>query len=82
MTKPLQLQVPRSIHSSPVKAAAAPRAKWPTRRVFTPWIDALTKSRQEGGQPPQPRPKPDLTPQKMSDTYYSAVRIMDFIYDS
>lgn len=47
-------------------------------RVKTPWIDALTKSREEakaGGKSPAEIPKPDLTPKKMSDSYYCAVSI-------
>lgn len=47
-------------------------------RVKTPWIDALTKSREEAGKAGEgaqaaPSVKPDLTPKKMSDSYYSAV---------
>lgn len=50
-------------------------------RVKTPWIDALTKSREEAAQAGKesaqaaPSVKPDLTPKKMSDSYYSAVCI-------
>jgi hypothetical protein len=49
-------------------------------RVKTPWIDALTQSREAAresteGLPPATPVKPDLTPKKMSDTYYSAVCI-------
>lgn len=47
-------------------------------RVKTPWIDALTQSREaEKNDPQQTRQtvKPDLTPKKMSDSYYSAVCI-------
>jgi hypothetical protein len=49
-------------------------------RVKTPWIEALTQSREAareskaGVSPPTPV-KPDLTPKKMSDSYYSAVCI-------
>jgi acyl-coenzyme A thioesterase 9 len=44
-------------------------------RVKTPWIEALTKSRgdAQSGQTPRAQGKPDLTPKKMSDSYYSAV---------
>ena len=48
-------------------------------RVKTAWIDALNESREvakgvkEGVIPPVV--KPDLTPKKMSDSYYSAVCI-------
>lgn len=49
-------------------------------RVKTPWIDALTKSREEAAKAgkeaaPAPSIKPDLTPKKMSDSYYRAVCI-------
>ncbi|KAJ5231599.1 uncharacterized protein N7469_006187 [Penicillium citrinum] len=46
-------------------------------RVKTPWIDALNESREvakgakKGVKPPAV--KPDVTPKKMSDSYYSAV---------
>jgi hypothetical protein len=45
-------------------------------RVKTPWIDALTQDREAQKADPQrsqPNVKPDLTPKKMSDSYYSAV---------
>lgn len=50
-------------------------------RVKTPWIDALTQMRE--AQKPGPHEdesiKRDVTPKKMSDSYYSAVR-MKFLY--
>lgn len=43
-------------------------------RVKTPWIDALTQNREAGAQQTQTASvKPDQTPKKMSDSYYSAV---------
>ncbi|KAL1849058.1 hypothetical protein Plec18167_006836 [Paecilomyces lecythidis] len=46
-------------------------------RVKTPWIDALTKAREDAadskGKAPMEHPKPDLTPRRMSDSYYCAV---------
>jgi acyl-coenzyme A thioesterase 9 len=44
-------------------------------RVKTPWIEALTKSREDAqsSQTPRAQGKPDLTPKKMSDSYYSAI---------
>jgi hypothetical protein len=47
-------------------------------RVKTPWIDALTASREaaktaKDGETAAPSVKPDLTPKKMSDSHYSAV---------
>lgn len=51
-------------------------------RVKTAWIDALNESREvakgakEGVKPPAV--KPDVTPKKMSDSYYSAVCIFNY----
>ncbi|EAW10171.1 putative acyl-CoA thioester hydrolase [Aspergillus clavatus NRRL 1] len=44
-------------------------------RVKTPWIEALQRSREDAqsGQQPRAQGKPDLTPKKMSDSYYSAI---------
>lgn len=45
-------------------------------RVKTPWVEALTKSRENaksGEASSTPLAKPDLTPKKMSDSFYSAV---------
>ena len=65
----------RDFHPSQPHATFRP--SWMPMRVKTPWIDALTRSR-EAAQPgqgaPAPSAKPDLTPKKMSDSYYSAVR--------
>ena len=64
----------RDFHGTPAPAAEF-RPTWMPMRVKTPWIEALTRSReakpQEGA--PTSRAKLDLTPRKMSDTYYSAV---------
>ncbi|KAJ5238519.1 hypothetical protein N7468_003138 [Penicillium chermesinum] len=66
----------RDFHVSPRNAASRPT--WMPMRVKTPWIDALTQSREaarnakEGGPAPKPV-KPELTPKRMSDSYYSAV---------
>lgn len=70
----------RDFNSTPTMAAFRPT--WMPMRVKTPWIDALTQSREaarnatdgtkEG--PATPSAKPDPTPKKMSDSYYSAVR--------
>jgi acyl-coenzyme A thioesterase 9 len=49
---------------------------WMDMRVKTPWIDALAKSKQvDNNKKVADReiPKPDLTPKKMSDSYYTAV---------
>lgn len=52
-------------------------------RVKTPWIDALTQIREAEKAGPQEKAgqsvKPDVSPKKMSDSYYSAVRIF-FLY--
>lgn len=60
-------------YSGPERAVAGPR--FMPMRVKIPWIDALERSRQEAktGQPSAARAKPDLTPKKMSDTYYSEI---------
>jgi acyl-coenzyme A thioesterase 9 len=48
-------------------------------RVKTPWIDALTQSREAEKAGPEEKVgqsvKPDVSPKKMSDSYYSAVRV-------
>ncbi|PLB54424.1 putative acyl-CoA thioester hydrolase [Aspergillus steynii IBT 23096] len=64
----------KDFHSSPAKAAFRPT--WMPMRVKTPWIEALTKSRenaQSGQASSTPLAKPDLTPKKMSDSFYSAI---------
>ncbi|PWY86204.1 Thioesterase/thiol ester dehydrase-isomerase [Aspergillus heteromorphus CBS 117.55] len=64
----------RDFHSS--QSHAAVRPTWMPMRVKTPWVDALTKSRetaQSSQTAPAPSAKPDLTPKKMSDSYYCAV---------
>ncbi|KAL2867904.1 putative acyl-CoA thioester hydrolase [Aspergillus lucknowensis] len=57
------------------RSNAAFRPTWMPMRVKTPWIEALTKSREawQSGQPDTPHPKPDLTPKRMSDSFYSAI---------
>lgn len=49
-------------------------------RVKTPWIDALTQTREAEKAGPQEKAgqkvTPDVSPKKMSDSYYSAVRIL------
>lgn len=66
----------RDFHASPPVTAFRPA--WMPMRVKTPWIDALTQSREqakqgEGKAAAETTPKPDLTPRKMSDSYFSAV---------
>ncbi|KAL4878559.1 HotDog domain-containing protein [Aspergillus karnatakaensis] len=71
---PSQSLIPtRDFQSSPTNAAFRPT--WMPMRVKTPWIDALNKSREKApeGTTEAPRPKPDLTPKRMSDSYYSAI---------
>lgn len=66
----------REFRTTPTNEASRPT--WMPMRVKTPWIEALTQSREaaresrEGVPPPTPV-KPELTPKKMSDSYYSAV---------
>jgi acyl-coenzyme A thioesterase 9 len=49
-------------------------------RVKTPWIEALTQIREAQKAGPQENAgqsvKRDLSPKKMSDSYYSAVRMI------
>jgi acyl-coenzyme A thioesterase 9 len=51
-------------------------------RVKTPWIEALNKSREAGqsGRSEAPRPKPNLTPKRMSDSFYSAVSDLSLVH--
>lgn len=73
-----QLPIPttRAFNSTPRKAAFRPT--WMPMRVKTPWIDALTQSREArheaDSKPASPSVEPDLIPKKMSDSHYSAVR--------
>lgn len=65
----------KDFHASPSQAAFRPT--WMPMRVKTPWVEALTKSRenaQSGQASSTPSAKPDLTPKRMSDSFYSAVR--------
>ncbi|KAB8239827.1 HotDog domain-containing protein [Aspergillus alliaceus] len=64
----------RDFHAS--QPSAAFRPTWMPMRVKTPWIEALTKSREDAKSDKgvsAPVAKPDLTPKKMSDSYYSAI---------
>ncbi|KAH8428755.1 putative acyl-CoA thioester hydrolase [Aspergillus melleus] len=64
----------KDFHSSQSQAAFRPT--WMPMRVKTPWVEALTKSRenaQSGQASSTPLAKPDLTPKKMSDSFYSAI---------
>ncbi|KAE8340303.1 hypothetical protein BDV24DRAFT_134121 [Aspergillus arachidicola] len=64
----------KDFHTSQPNAASRPT--WMPMRVKTPWIEALTKSREDaksGKGASAPVAKPDLTPKKMSDSHYSAI---------
>ncbi|KAF7589141.1 hypothetical protein BBP40_004711 [Aspergillus hancockii] len=64
----------KEFHTSQPNAAFRPT--WMPMRVKTPWIEALSKSREDvkaGKGASAPVAKPDVTPRKMSDTFYSAV---------
>ncbi|KAL4819117.1 HotDog domain-containing protein [Aspergillus spinulosporus] len=63
----------RDFQSTPSQGAFRPT--WMPMRVKTPWIEALNKSREppQPGQEEAPRAKPDLTPKRMTDSYYSAI---------
>lgn len=74
--------VSRDFHSTQLNAAFQPT--WMPMRVKTPWVDALAKQREEarsGQKEGAPSAKPDLTPKKMSDSYYSAVGIQNVCND-
>ncbi|EKV19727.1 Acyl-CoA thioester hydrolase, putative [Penicillium digitatum] len=65
----------RDFHSTPSQAES--RHTWMPMRVKTPWIDALTQSREAEKAGPQVKAgqsvKRDISPKKMSDSYYSAI---------
>ncbi|KXG52532.1 uncharacterized protein PGRI_088160 [Penicillium griseofulvum] len=65
----------QDFHSTPSQAGSRPT--WMPMRVKTPWIDALTQSREAEKAGPEEKAgqsvKPDVSPKKMSDSYYSAI---------
>lgn len=65
----------RHFHKTPANAFY--KALWQSMRVKVPWVDALAQSRQQAGQATvqdgEPV-KPNLTPRRMSDSYFAAVR--------
>lgn len=66
----------RHFHASP--STSFFKAAWIPMRVKVPWVDALAQSQQEqttskGKEDIEETVKPDLTPRKMSDSYFSAV---------
>ncbi|KAJ5811099.1 hypothetical protein N7447_010615 [Penicillium robsamsonii] len=64
----------QDFHSTPSQAGSRPT--WMPMRVKTPWIDALTQSREKAAGPEENAGqsiKPDVSPKKMSDSYYSAI---------
>lgn len=66
----------RYFHATP--SSSLFKAAWKPMRVKTPWVDALAQSQVQAGQSAsnaqEEEPmKPDLTPRKMSDSYFSAV---------
>lgn len=71
----------QDFHSTSSQAVSRPT--WMPMRVKTPWIDALTQTREAETAGPQEKAgqkvTPDVSPKKMSDSYYSAVRIL-FLY--
>ncbi|PLB38935.1 putative acyl-CoA thioester hydrolase [Aspergillus candidus] len=63
----------KTFHSSP---AHAERPTWMPMRVKTPWVEALTKSRDDARAPKKAQPagaRDSLPPKRMSDSYYKAV---------
>jgi acyl-coenzyme A thioesterase 9 len=79
-----QLEKRRCFHATPSRPVF--RAAWlPMRhmRVKTPWVDALAQSREQQANNTganEPPPKPDLTPKRMSDSYFSGVRKKNWIF--
>lgn len=73
VAKPSSRLIAREFHSTQPNAESQPT--WMPMRVKTPWIDALKKQREEAKsqKAPTSTAEPDLTPKKMSDSYYSAV---------
>ncbi|CAG8930908.1 unnamed protein product [Penicillium salamii] len=65
----------QDFHTTPKQAGS--RATWMPMRVKTPWIDALSMRREAEKIDPQTSGqqtiKRDLTPKKMSDSFYSAI---------
>ena len=64
----------RGFRSTPAQAAFRPA--WMPMRVKTPWIEALTRSRDADGTARDggtPRAQPDLKPKRISDSSYTAV---------
>lgn len=89
-TRFVSVPLPRFLHSSaPAFQQDARQNRMPPRRVKTPWIEALTKSREEAraaaeglkssnvaGQTEgaaQKRAEVDPTPKRMADSYHSIV---------
>lgn len=95
-----QSQLQSRFHTSPVHLDASVNTteqppRMPARRVKTPWIEALTKARQEanaageglqraegGGQqqPQAARAKVDLEPKRMGDSFYRVVCLIPSVY--
>ncbi|KAJ5747788.1 uncharacterized protein N7511_009484 [Penicillium nucicola] len=65
----------QEFHSTPAQCESRPT--WMPMRVKTPWIDALTQSREAAKADSKGNAakaiKPDLTPKKMCDSAYTAV---------
>jgi hypothetical protein len=64
----------RSFQSSTINASY--HSTWLPLRVKMPWVDALNQSRagaSSGAKGSSSPPKPDLTPRRMSDSYYAGV---------
>ncbi|KAJ5542163.1 hypothetical protein N7461_008166 [Penicillium sp. DV-2018c] len=65
----------QDFHSTPTQADSRPT--WMPMRVKTPWVDALTQARESQDSGAQKSAEKtverDLSPKKMSDSYYSAI---------
>lgn len=73
----LEKKQSRCFHATPSRPVF--RAAWlPMRnmRVKTPWVDALAQSREKEAKNTatnEAPPKPDMTPKRMCDSYFSGV---------
>lgn len=69
----------RCFHATPIRSTDGVSEALTEMRVRTPWIEALRKSRKTGSQSAAVATdpvKPDLTPKKMSDSYFKFVCIV------
>lgn len=63
----------RSFHNAQPRCTDGVYKAITAMRTPKPWIEALRESRERSAGAPTSYPKPDLTPKKMSDSYYRVV---------